>query len=200
MATSHTITARTQGRYLVEPGPPERLLVGFHGYGENAEANLAQMLQIPGVDRWTVVAVQALHRFYARATGGVVGSWMTKQDREAAIADNADYIRGVLTELPTPGRLVFLGFSQGVPMAYRAAEGDDAGGDLPEDVTGPLPPVLIGRGIREEWYTDEKLKKDLSFLETITKVTICVFDGGHEWTDEFREAAGRFLRTMNDEG
>ena len=24
-------------------------------------------------------------------------------------------------------------------------------------------------------------------------VRTCVFDGGHEWTDEFRAAAGRFL-------
>ena len=208
MPTAHTVPARTHGRFLVEPGPPEELLVGFHGYGENAEMNLAEMLKIPGATDWTAVAVQSLHRFYAfRRTGDVVGSWMTSQDRELAIADNIAYVRTVLAEFVTPRRLVFLGFSQGVAMAYRAAAAHPhtsaviaLSGDLPPDVTGRLPPVLIGRGTREEWYTDEKLKKDLRFLEPITAVTTCVFDGGHEWTDEFRETAGRFLRSMNHEG
>src|SRR5437763_8803970 len=121
MATSHTISARTHGRYLVHDGPPERLLVGFHGYGETAEASLEQMLKIPGIEQWTLVAVQALHRFYAGRSGGVVASWMTSQDRELAIADNIEYVRDVVTRFGPPQRLLFLGFSQGVPMAYRAA-------------------------------------------------------------------------------
>jgi predicted esterase len=202
MATTYVMAARTHGRYLVEEGPPERLLVGFHGYGENADESLAQMLRIPGVEQWTVVAVQALHRFYrGRGSGTIAASWMTSQDRERAIVDNIDYVRSVVADLPTPRRLVFLGFSQGVAMAYRAASKHPnanaviaLAGDMPPDVTGPLPPILIGRGTREDWFTDEKLKKDLSFLETITTVETCVFEGGHEWTDEFRAAAGRFLR------
>ena len=65
-------------------------------------------------------------------------------------------------------------------------------GTLDPAATGVLP-VLIGRGIREEWYTDEKLQKDLRFLREVTTVSMCVFDGGHEWTSEFRNAAGEFL-------
>src|SRR5438045_533852 len=121
MATAHTIAARTHGRYLVEPGPAERLLVGFHGYGETAEASLEQMTKIPGAAEWTIIAVQALNRFYAGRSGNVAASWMTSQDREFAIADNVDYVRSVVAALPPPSRLVFLGFSQGVAMAYRAA-------------------------------------------------------------------------------
>ena len=203
MATTYSIAARTHGRYLVEEGPPERLLVGFHGYGENADLSLAEMLKIPGVEKWTVVAVQALHRFYRGRTPTIAASWMTSQDRERAITDNIDYVRSVVAEFPTPRRLVFLGFSQGVAMAYRAAYSHPnasgviaLAGDAPPDVSGPLPPVLIGRGTQEEWYTDEKLKKDLSILATITTVETCIFDGGHEWTEEFRGAAGGFLRGM----
>ena len=126
---------------------------------------------------------------------------MTSQDREHAIGDNIEYVRSVVAELPVPRKLVFLGFSQGVAMAYRAAYAHPnasaviaLAGELTPDIEGPLPPVLIGRGTREEWYTDEKLKKDLSILETLTAVETYVYEGGHEWTEEFREVAGRFLR------
>ena len=201
MAETRIIAARTHGRFLVEWGPPERLLVGFHGYGENADVLLAQMLQIPAIEQWTVVAVQALHRFYrGRGSGTIAASWMTSQDRERAIGDNIDYVRSVVAEFPSPRRLVFLGFSQGVAMAYRAASVHPntsaiiaLAGEVPPDVEGPMPPVLIGRGTAEDWYTEEKLKKDLSILGSATQVETCVYEGGHEWTEEFRAVAGRFL-------
>jgi predicted esterase len=100
---------------------------------------------------------------------------------------------------------VFLGFSQGVAMAYRAAARSAAtglialGGDIPPELAAShpaLPPVLIGRGTHEEWYTDAKLQNDLRLLTPLTTVETCVFEGGHEWTAEFREAAGRFLATL----
>jgi len=45
--TVRTIPTTVHGRYLVRDGPPERLLVGFHGYGETAEAHMAELEQIP---------------------------------------------------------------------------------------------------------------------------------------------------------
>jgi predicted esterase len=202
-----TIPATVHGRYVVRQGPSERLLVGFHGYGETAEAHMAELQQIPGIERWTVVAVQALHPFYMNRTGAIVASWMTSLDREPAIEDNRAYVRSVVDQFPTPRQLVFLGFSQGVPMAYRAVAGSNAtglialGGDAPPELFESLPrlpPVLIGRGTREEWYTDEKLQKDLRFLSEVTTVSTCVYDGGHEWTAEFRESAGEFLARLAD--
>ncbi|MEA2237321.1 MAG: hypothetical protein QOC81_2045 [Thermoanaerobaculia bacterium] len=201
----HTIPASIHGRYVVRPGPAEHLLIGFHGYGENAEVHMAELHQIPGIERWTIVAVQALHPFYMHRTGAIVASWMTSQDRELAIEDNRAYVRSVVDRFPHPRQLVFLGFSQGVAMAYRAAQGSAAtglialGGEMPPEVMESralMPPVLIGRGTREEWYTEEKLKKDVSFLSSITKVTTWVYEGGHEWTAEFRSAAGEFLNEL----
>jgi predicted esterase len=198
----HTIPASVHGRYAVRQGPAENLLIGFHGYGENAEVHMAELQQIPGIERWTIVAVQALHPFYMHRTGAIVASWMTSQDRELAIEDNRAYVRSVVDQFARPRQLVFLGFSQGVAMAYRAAQGSAAtglislGGDMPPEVMesrAVMPPILIGRGTLEEWYTEEKLKKDVSFLTTITTVTTCIYEGGHEWTVEFREAAGEFL-------
>jgi predicted esterase len=200
-----TITLETSihDHYLYEDRGADRLLVGFHGYGEDAAAHLDQLRQIPGIERWSLVAIQALHPFYTRS-GAVVASWMTSLDREHAIFDNVAWVQKVLAALPRPKTLVFAGFSQGAAMAARAAafaaKADGLimlGGDVPSDVyEHDLPPVLLGRGSRDEWYTDEKFKKDLSFLETKTRVTRCVFAGGHEWTDVFRGAAGDFLRGM----
>ena len=200
------IATPVHGRYLLrERG--QRLLVGFHGYAENAEAHLAQLEKIPGAGEWTVASVQALHPFYTRNDQAVVASWMTRIDREHAIADNIEYVRRVVAEIGDRQPLVFIGFSQGAAMAYRASSHIRCdglivlGGDLPPDVAAQdrvqLPRrILVGRGERDEWFTDEKLKKDLSFLRTAAEVTACVFDGAHEWTDEFRQAAGTFLNTL----
>jgi len=201
-----TIAATVHGRYLVDEGSPDRLLAGFHGYAESAETHLEELRRIPGAGAWTLAAVQALHPFYTR-TGSVVASWMTSLDRELALADNINYVRRVIAAFGPRRMLVFAGFSQGASMAARAAAAIPAaglillGGDIPPDVTEDpavrLPPVLLGRGTDDAWYTEEKLKKDLSYLQSRTVVTPCLFGGGHEWTDAFREAASAFLREVS---
>lgn len=199
------VETRIHGRVVVRRGDPRRLLVGFHGYAESAETHLGQLVRIPGSDDWTIAAVQGLHRFYNRRTPEVVASWMTSQDREAMIADNLLYVRSVVESFGPVDRLVFAGFSQGAAMAYRAAALIPShgliilGGDVPPDVVAqervqPLPPVLVGRGSSDEWFTSEKLDKDLSFLRgAAERVETSLFDGGHEWTDEFRTAASFIL-------
>jgi predicted esterase len=193
-------------------GEPAGLLVGCHGYAQDAESFAADLEAIPGIDRWLVVSVQGLHRFYTRA-GAVVASWMTSQDRELMIPDNVAYLREVVTRVhaeyaavvSAASPLVFLGFSQGVAMAFRAAADHGRGcagvvalgGDVPPDVRATvtwLPPVLLGRGSAEEWYTSERMQSDVAWLRGIgNDLTLCEYDGGHEWTNAFREAAAAFL-------
>ena len=212
-----TISALTHGRFLIDvppdTAPPYHLLVGFHGYGENAERHLEQLRQIPGASGWLLTAVQGLHRFYSpRRPEDVVASWMTRQDREQAIADNIAYIDAVLAVIVADYpivRLVFAGFSQGVAMAYRAAvfgasrsHGVIAlGGDVPPDVrdrsAAVFPPVLIGRGAQDTWYTEQRLSADVADLQAIgVAVRTIVFEGGHEWGKAFREAAGELLKRV----
>src|SRR5436305_1036407 len=200
MLRTHTIPTQIHGRYVVREGPPERLFIGFHGYAQTAEQHMADVEAIPGLDGWTVVAIQALNRFYVGRTTETGACWMTRQDRELAISDNINYVRAVVATFAEARTIVIEGFSQGAAMAYRAAASLDRvaglvvlGGDLPPDVDGPLPPLLIGRGEEDDWYTDEKLKKDLSSLPGRADVTTAVFKGRHEWTDAFRSAAGEFL-------
>jgi predicted esterase len=203
---TRTLATQVHGRYLYRDRGAARLLVGFHGYAENAEIHLAELDRLPGIESWSVLAVQALHPFYTRS-GQVVASWMTSLDREEAIADNVGWVERVLDSIPEPETLVYLGFSQGAAMAARAAaRGRQAtglillGGDIPPEVKAErnlhLPPTLLGRGSRDEWYTDQKFKDDLSFLQEHTRVTRCQFAGGHEWVDPFRDAVGEFLRSL----
>jgi predicted esterase len=201
MATMNVrlIETPVHGRFIHVARDPRRLLVGFHGYGETAEAHLAQLERISGIQEWSIAAVQALHPFYVRSTQEVVASWMTKLDREEAIADNIEYVRRVVAALPPAETRVFAGFSQGAAMAWRAAAAISCdgviaiGGDVPPDVGSSNIRALIARGNRDEWYTDEKLKKDLRLAPNAKGL---VYDGGHEWTDELRAAAGEFLSSL----
>src|SRR5205823_5149878 len=117
----------THGRYLVEvpASPATGLIVGFHGYAESADAQLDRLRSISGSSAWLRVAIQGLHRFYRSRDRQVIASWMTRQDRELAIADNLAYVAAAIDavchDAQLSGPLVIAGFSQGVAMAFRAA-------------------------------------------------------------------------------
>lgn len=214
MTETRLLATTTTGRYLVEPAvqPGAPLLVGFHGYGQRAEHLLEALRRVPGAETWTLVSVQALHRFYSTKTREVVGSWMTSLDRDPAIEDNVSYVRRVVAELRAErgGKLVFAGFSQGAAMAWRAAarcgpcHGLVAlGGDLPADVAQAhslvLPPVLIGRGDQDTFYTGPQMERDLAALESLGFQAEAVrFEGGHEWGPGFLAALGRFLQRVRN--
>jgi predicted esterase len=176
-----------------------------------AERMLSDLERVPGADRWQIVSVQGLHRFYAKDSQTIMASWMTRQDRETAIADNVEYVNRALDQVlsASSAPVVFAGFSQGVAMAYRAAllgrhraAGIIAlGGDIPPEFKtgGPRewPPVLIGAGDGEVWYTDTKVRADEAVLAAQSvEHEVVRYRGGHEWTDEFREAIGRALGRM----
>lgn len=206
---ARTIAVQTHGRYLVEAhAGATATLVGFHGYQENAVLHLDVLRRIAGNRTVNLVSIQALHRFYTRANT-VVAGWMTSEDRELAIADNIAYVAAVLAEaaadvgLARP--LIYVGFSQGVAMAYRAAafvshpcDGVIAlAGDVPPDVApvaAGLPTVLLGRGTEDAWYSAEKMTTDVSTLHA-AGVTVIehVFTGGHLWEESFIARAGAFV-------
>ena len=206
----HTLSARAVGRYAVEPSvsASRGLVVGFHGYGQDEASMMEELQRLPGHEAWTKVSVMALHRFYDTKSGRVVASWMTKLDREQAMADNVAYVTNVVTKLRIEAAddvpLVFVGFSQGAAMAWRAAAAGlgarglvALGGDLPPDVDAARVaglPVLIGRGHADTWYSQEKLDADVARLrEAGGTPQVVSFEGGHVWTDEFRAAAGVFV-------
>jgi predicted esterase len=183
--------------------------VGFHGYAQTA-AIFLEPLERTAPPGWLIASVQALHPFYAARANAVVANWMTREDRELAIADNIAYVDAVLDDLElgfgAPRAIVFAGFSQGVAMAYRAGVRGRrrasaivvAGGDLPPDLAepGPVdwPRVLAATGAADPSYTPARLLQDAEFLRTrSTDVQTLVFDGGHTWADEVVAAARSLL-------
>jgi len=208
------IAIGTHGRYLVTPPAapgPAAMLVGFHGYAEPAEAQLERLRAIPGADRWLIVSVQGLHQFYRRRSNEVIASWMTRQNRELAIADNAAYVAAVMdsvsAEWPVLPTIVVAGFSQGVAMTFRVAARLPAsvagaiavGGDVPPELDRPalkrIPAVLLCRGTGDEWYSHATLAGDVERLRGAgVDVRPLEFTGGHEWSEEVAQAASLFLR------
>ena len=210
-----SIKTSIHGRYLVvapEQATPAPMLVGFHGYAEDAETQLERLRAIPESCQWLCVSIQALHRFYRSRTDKVVASWMTRQDREAAITDNIAYVEACLTEIetiwPTSRKVVFVGFSQGVAMAFRAAAHSGrsvagvigVGGDVPPELEpGSLERIsaaLIVRGTNDHLYTAEHFSKDGQRLRQCgVSVREFTANCGHEWSSDVSEAASNFLRS-----
>ncbi|HWE50086.1 MAG TPA: hypothetical protein VG273_09870, partial [Bryobacteraceae bacterium] len=173
------VAATTHGRCLVIPAEisgPAPILGGFHGYGEDAETQLERLRAIPGSSRWHCISIQGLHRFYERRTNRVVASWMTRQNRELAIADNIAYVSNCIEQLaaewPVQPKIVFAGFSQGVGMAFRAAVSLQkgpagviaVGGDIPPEI-GPealanVSAAMVARGATDPWYSGAKFATD----------------------------------------
>jgi predicted esterase len=190
------------------------MLVGFHGYGEDAETQLERLRAIPGSASWVIVSVQALHRFYERRTNRVVASWMTRQDRELAIGDNIAYVTtcidAVAAEWPTIPKIVFAGFSQGVGMAFRGAVNAASsvagviavGGDVPPELTPcalqRVSAALIARGTSDDWYTEEQFTKDEHRLRQCSvNVRALNLNSGHEWSTDLFPAASQFLQEVH---
>jgi predicted esterase len=204
------IETPTHGRVLVvrPAGESAATIVAFHGYAQSADDLMAELSRIPGHERWTLVSVQALNRFYTRGDQNIVASWMTRQDRELAIADNIAYVDRVLDHVATghEAPTYCLGFSQGVAMAYRAgvrgrhrmAGVIAVGGDVPPDcktvAATRWPRVLIAAGDTDHWFTTEKLAADEAFLRGHGVAhDLFRYPDGHVVTDDVRARIAAFI-------
>ena len=214
MAIARTIPVAVHGRYLVESpthGMPAGVLLGCHGYAESADVQMERLRGMPHAAAWLLASIQGLHRFYRGRTTDVVASWMTRQDRELAIADNVAYVAAVvdeiLRELNVDLPVLFAGFSQGVSTAFRAgcssrrrvagvvAVGGDVPPELSVEALGRLPAVLLARGERDEIYTADKWHADQTRLRAAGVVLRAVsYDGGHDWHDQVNREAAALLR------
>lgn len=203
------VETTTHGRVLVD-GPAEGAriaLVGFHGYAQSADDMMSELVAIPGSGSRISAAAQALHRFYARGDQKIVASWMTRQDRDDAIADNIRYIDHVIAEaVPADTAVVVAGFSQGAAMAYRAGlfgkrpvAGIVAiGGDIPPDcktvAADRWPRVLVAAGRADHWFTSEKADADEAWLnQHSVDHQMLRYDAAHVITDEVRSAIAQFV-------
>lgn len=175
------------------------LLVALHGYGQNCDRfiRLFEPLRHRNI---LVIAPQAPHQFYVKLIPKMVGfSWLTQYNRDRSVEEFIAYMQRLLSRIGEMHsynleRIFFLGFSQGVSMAYRFAVSGKhpiagvlaCGADLPPDVskmltTAPRFPVFLVHGIEDTIVPLEKAKHAQSILRANGfHSDQFFFPGGHE--------------------
>ncbi len=195
MHIEHTVYYAVHSPETNEPAP---LLLVLHGFGQVA----AEFIKIfePLVQRGILIAApQAPHQFYRSLADRTVGfSWLSRYERDQSIQDFAHYMENFYALLQSAYRIdtrrVFvLGFSQGVPMAYRMWAHSNVplsgliacGGDLPPDIgeklrdLSPLP-VLLVHGRRDQIVPLHKAHEAQSQLAAAgLPVELLEFEGEH---------------------
>jgi predicted esterase len=155
--TPHTLHVRRTARYYtIGPthGFPRELWVVVHGYGQLARRFIESFTPLDDGTR-LVMAPEALSRFYldpiaerrTHAEPRVGATWMTREDREAEIADYVAYLEQLTWEtrrhLAGAGpRIVVLGFSQGTATVCRWLASSELRADQLVLWAGGIPPEL----------------------------------------------------------
>ncbi len=166
------ISVQRVARYYVlgDETAPERLFA-LHGYGQQARYFARHFRPHAGAG-CCVVAPEALSRFYLDGAYRRVGaSWITREARDADIADSIAYLDAVAAQAcPDALRTVLFGFSQGAAMACRwAAHGATPfsrvvlwGGEVPPDLDlarygSRLAGLLLVYGDADAFATPERI-------------------------------------------
>jgi len=206
-ATEHHLTVAKTARYVLlgEPSTDTRAIwIACHGYAQLAPSFARRLGRIVSAAR-VVAAPEALHRFYLdgvdrpAAERRVGATWMTREDREHDIADNAAYLDLLGAELlrrAPAARLSAVGFSQGVATVARWAAGTSLaldqlvfwGAPLPHDLDWDAAAprfaasrVTLVAGDRDRVLPSQELEGERVRLEKHgVRCTIAAFAGGHE--------------------
>ncbi len=201
-AVEHTIDVRRSARYFtLGDDESDEVWLVLHGYGHLAAEFIEHFGSIS--EECFVIAPEGLSRFYSQDHKRVGASWMTREDREAEIADYLVYLDAVhLQACRKNARLTVLGFSQGAHTACRwAASGPKVdrlilwGSGLPKDLNerGLLKSVgdtgitiVVGSGDR--YLGEEDLEAEVERANEMgIQARIVRFDGGHEIDAEVLE-------------
>lgn len=219
--SAHVEVPRTARYWHAGARDARDVWVAVHGYGQLAEYFVRHFVAFAGGQR-LVVAPEGLSRFYVGAGQGgghgamrVGATWMTREDREAEIADYVRWLDAALDDAtggfdPARARLHVLGFSQGTVTACRwllhrrrrglapAARLVLWGGEIPHDLDlardgdvlreSPLT-MVVGDG--DEFATPAMLDRQRARLDGArVPYTLVRYPGGHRLE---RETLGRVL-------
>ncbi len=208
----HISVARTARYYQIgAPNPLVRdVWVVCHGFGQLA-ADFAIPFQPLEDDSRLIVVPEALSRFYLDTRPGhsaeskVGALWLTREHREAEIADLVGYLDAlyerILGELASHGvnrdqlRVHALGFSQGGPAVSRWAARGMAVVDqlvpwahaIPQDVNiralgerRPKLTIQVVYGTRDRFIGEDAIEEQRAVLEgSGVPFTMRPFSGGH---------------------
>jgi predicted esterase len=207
---AHEIVVPRSARYFtVGPthGFPRELWIACHGYGQLARRFIRPFTALDDGSR-LIVAPEALSRFYLDPIAErrhdpsprVGATWMTREDRDAEIADYVEYLERLCTEIRHPlrgaaPRLVVLGFSQGTATVSRWLAASEMRVDQLVLWGGAIPPELdlahwasrlhgaaitLVAGEQDQFATAATVAAEAERLSAAgVAFTLHRFDGGH---------------------
>ncbi len=187
----HHIKAQRTARYFTLGEMSDRVRefwVVLHGYGQLAQYFLRYFYPLNDGTRY-FIAPEGLSRFYLDDRFERVGaSWMTREDRQLEIEDQAAYLTQVFESVwsnfdPFIGgkgvKVNVLGFSQGTATAFRWVCGGDVrfdnlilwAGALPLEYAAIKPglfstrKLLLVLGNQDKYLTPERVQAQLEAIE-----------------------------------
>lgn len=122
----HTLSFQTIGHYHVShnvTGNEKSIWILLHGYGQLASFFLKKFSSY-FKEEVLFIAPEANNHAYLQGFSGRVGAnWMTKHERESAIASNNNFLNDILHDIlgqfESKPNIHVLGFSQGAATASR---------------------------------------------------------------------------------
>jgi predicted esterase len=156
-ARAHVLSVQRTARYYTlgpTHGFPREIWFVCHGFGQLAGRFIRHFASLDDGTR-LIVAPEALNRFYLdplperrnHAEPRVGATWMTREFRDAEIADYVAYLDRLGTEIKhhlagASPRIVVLGFSQGTATVCRWLASSDFRADQLVLWAGQVPPEL----------------------------------------------------------
>lgn len=153
----HAIVVPRTARYYTlgaTHGFPRELWIVCHGYGQLASRFIKQFALLDDGTR-LIVAPEGLSRFYLdpiaerrqQSAPRVGATWMTREDRDAEVADYVHYLDLVASEVRhhlagASPRIIVLGFSQGTATVSRWLAASELRAEQLVLWSGAIPPEL----------------------------------------------------------
>lgn len=213
--SAHVEVPRTARYWHAGARDARDVWVAAHGYGQLAEFFVRHLVPFAGPDR-LVIAPEGLSRFYVGTGDGgghgalrVGATWMTREDREAEIADYVRWLDAALDDATggaeaSRARLHVLGFSQGTVtvcrwLAHRRRRGLAPaarvvlwGGEIPHDLDLAADgdalraaPLTLVVGDADEFATPAMVARQRARLDAAhVPYTLVQYPGGHRLEHE----------------
>ncbi|MFA6260691.1 MAG: phospholipase [Bacteroidia bacterium] len=183
----------------------KEIWIVIHGYAQLAKTFLSHFSFMEQESRF-IIAPEGLNRFYSRGFGGNpegklahpsgVATWMTSEDRESEIADYTAYLETLMQTLVPKhfnGKIMLLGFSQGVatatrwlqrtalPISHLIIYAGEIAIELREPISEKLQtiPVTYITGTRDPLLKPEQKILVQALMQQL-HARVVEFEGGHE--------------------
>lgn len=196
--TNH-ITVTKTARYFTSGNLNEHtteIWIVIHGYAQLASDFIKKFAPLFSKNRY-FLAPEGLNRFYAKGFGGKpAATWMTSEDRECEILDYSNYLETLLNQIvPVDyrGKIILLGFSQGVATASRWLNASQkqfdlfmlCSGDIAMELRNPVSRALLQVPCvyitgNDDPFLDAHKTNEIHLLMEEIKAHTIYFDGGHQ--------------------